>query len=116
LRALGILHLLFERSAECFEIRFEEPDVATHYAEMGNLLPLDPKIHGLRAHSKKIGSFWYRPGLLVDVLGVWIFISTKVFFFIVFLWRRPRACCYRSEAERFFVAPPPEAFITVCRA
>src|ERR1700733_13269621 len=68
-RDLGILHLLFERRAKCFEIRFKEPDVATHYAEMGNLLPLDPKIHSLRTHSKKIGSFWHGPGVRIAVRG-----------------------------------------------
>jgi hypothetical protein len=52
---LGILHLLFEGRAECFEIRYQKPDVATHYAEMGNLLSLDPKIHSLRTHTKKFG-------------------------------------------------------------
>jgi hypothetical protein len=29
---------------ERFEIRFEKPAVSTHYAEMGNLLSLNPKI------------------------------------------------------------------------
>src|SRR4029077_7946075 len=52
---LGILHLLFERSAECFEIRFQKADVSTHYAEMGNLLTLDPKIHSLWADAKISG-------------------------------------------------------------
>jgi|ERR1700733_1968390 hypothetical protein len=55
-RDLGILHLLFEHCAKCFEPRFKKPDVATHYAEMGNLLPLDPKIHSLWTHTKKLGS------------------------------------------------------------
>src|SRR6266852_9655056 len=54
---LAILHLLFESRAECFEFRFEEPDVSTHYAEMGNLLSLDPKIHSLRANAKIPCSF-----------------------------------------------------------
>src|SRR5438552_17913960 len=49
---LAILHLLFERSAERCEIRFEKPDISTHYAEMGNLLSLDPKIHSLRTNAK----------------------------------------------------------------
>src|SRR6266436_7138021 len=49
---LAIRHLLFEGRAECFEFRFEESDVTTHYAEMGNLLSLDPKIHSLWAHAK----------------------------------------------------------------
>jgi len=49
---LLILHLLFERRAEGFEIRLEKPDVATHHAEMGNLPSLDPKIHSLRADAK----------------------------------------------------------------
>ena len=40
---LAILHLLSERSAEGHEIRLEKPDIAAHYAEMGNLLSLDPK-------------------------------------------------------------------------
>ena len=44
-------------AAEYFEIRFEEPDVATPYAEMGNLLSLDPKIHSLRADAKKLRRF-----------------------------------------------------------
>src|SRR6266403_3403342 len=52
---LAIRHLLFEGRAECFEFRFEEPDVSTHYAEMGNLLSLDPKIHSLGAHAKEFG-------------------------------------------------------------
>jgi hypothetical protein len=54
---LAILHLLFKRSAEGFEIRFEKPDVSTHYAEMGNLLSLNPKIHSLGTDAKIGGSF-----------------------------------------------------------
>src|SRR5713226_2144950 len=54
---LAILHLLSEGRAECFEFRFEEPDVSTHYAEMGNLLSLNPKIHSLWAHAKIPRSF-----------------------------------------------------------
>src|SRR5215472_10624768 len=45
-------HLLFESCAEGLEIRFEEPDVAAHHAEMGNLLSLYPKIHGLDADAE----------------------------------------------------------------
>jgi hypothetical protein len=48
---------VFEGSAEGLEVRLEEPDISTHYAEMGNLLTLDPKIHSLCAHSKKYCSF-----------------------------------------------------------
>jgi hypothetical protein len=51
------LHLLFKRSAEGSEIRFEKPNVSTHYAEMGNLLSLNPKIHSLGADAKIGGSF-----------------------------------------------------------
>jgi hypothetical protein len=32
-----------ELRAEGLQLRFQEPDVATHYAEMGNLLSLQPK-------------------------------------------------------------------------
>jgi hypothetical protein len=53
LLGLGNSHLLFESCAEGLEIRFEEPDVAAHHAEMGNLLSLYPKIHGLRADAQK---------------------------------------------------------------
>src|SRR5947199_9253411 len=54
---LAILHLLFERSAERCEIRSEKPDISTHYAEMGNLLSLDPKIDSLRTNAKILRRF-----------------------------------------------------------
>ena len=47
LLGLANSHLLFERCAEGLKIRFEEPDVSAHHAEMGNLLSLYPKIHCL---------------------------------------------------------------------
>jgi hypothetical protein len=59
------LHLLFEGCAECFEIRLEKPDVATHYAEMGNLLPLNPKIHSLSTDAKKLSGFTNRMRAIV---------------------------------------------------
>src|SRR5712692_6973462 len=54
LRGLAILHLPFEAGAERLEIRLQKPDVSIRYAEMGNLPSLDPKIHRLRAHAKKL--------------------------------------------------------------
>ena len=33
---------------------------------MGNLLSLDPKIHGLRTHSKKFGGLSDSDGMLID--------------------------------------------------
>lgn len=45
-------HLLSEGCAEGLEVRFEKPDVAAHHAEMGNLLSLDPEVHGLDAHTQ----------------------------------------------------------------
>src|SRR3990170_2746998 len=56
LLGLAILHLLLEACAEGLQIRFQEPDVAAHHAEMGNLLSLHPKIYGLRADAKVYGS------------------------------------------------------------
>src|SRR5438445_5255663 len=53
LRGRAILHLLLEAAAEGLEIRFQKPDVAAHHAEMRDLLSLDPKIHGLRTHTKE---------------------------------------------------------------
>src|SRR5206468_10865485 len=50
-----------------FRIRFQEPDVATQYAEMGNLLSLNPKIHGLRADAKILGGFLNRERILLIV-------------------------------------------------
>src|SRR6266481_101738 len=47
-------------------------------------------------------------GCSLPSLGVWIFISTKVFFFMVFLCHRPRALCYRFVPERFFAVTLPE--------
>jgi hypothetical protein len=44
---------MLERSAEGLEIRFQKPDVSAHHAEMGNLLSLDPKIHGLGTDTKE---------------------------------------------------------------
>ena len=38
-----------------FRDPIEKPDIATHYAEMGNLLSLNPKIYRLLAHAKKFG-------------------------------------------------------------
>src|SRR4051812_46998856 len=48
----AISHLLFESCAEGLKIRFEEPNIAAHHAEMGNLLSLNPKIHRLRADAE----------------------------------------------------------------
>src|SRR5262249_8822414 len=48
----AISHLLFESCAEGLKIRFEEPNVAAHHAEMGNLLSLNPKIHRLRTDAQ----------------------------------------------------------------
>jgi hypothetical protein len=42
-----------EGCAEGPEFRFQKPDVATHHAEVGNLLSLNPKIHRLRADAKE---------------------------------------------------------------
>jgi len=42
-----------ESCAEGPEFRFQKPDVATHHAEVGNLLSLNPKIHRLRADAKE---------------------------------------------------------------
>ena len=53
LLGLGISHLIFESCAEWLEIRFEESDISAHHAEMGNLLSLYPKIHGLRADAEE---------------------------------------------------------------
>jgi hypothetical protein len=44
---------LFELRAEWLQIRFQKPDVATHYAEVGNLLSLYPRIQQLAAHAKE---------------------------------------------------------------
>ena len=52
LLGLAIPNLLFELSAEGLQLRFQEPDVAAHHAEMGNLLSLNPKIHRLRADAQ----------------------------------------------------------------
>ena len=57
LLGLANSHLLFECCAEGLEIRFEEPDVAAHHAEMGNLLSLYPKIHCLDADTQVHGGF-----------------------------------------------------------
>jgi len=56
LLGLPTLHLLFELRAERLQLRFEKSDVATHYAEMGNLLSLNPKIHRLGADAEKLRS------------------------------------------------------------
>src|SRR3972149_3995409 len=56
LLGLAIFHLPLEACAEGPQIRFQEPDVAPHHAEMGNLLSLHPKIYGLRADAKVYGS------------------------------------------------------------
>src|SRR6266699_5777674 len=84
---LATLHLLFERSAERCEIRFEKPDVATHYAEMGNLLSLDPKIHSLGTDAKKLGSLpnceWI---FLRDCRGSPVEFNEKVAIHMRFLW------------------------------
>jgi hypothetical protein len=53
LLGLAIPHLVFELRAEELQIRFQEPDVAAHYAEMGNLLSLYPKIHRLAADTQE---------------------------------------------------------------
>ena len=45
--------LLLKTGVEWLAIRFQEPDVSTHDAEMGTLPSLDPKIHGLGAHAKE---------------------------------------------------------------
>src|SRR5437899_10552730 len=50
---LVIAHLVTESCAEGPEFRFQKPDVATHHAEVGNLLSLNPKIHRLRADAKE---------------------------------------------------------------
>src|SRR5262249_52534507 len=63
---LLILHLLFERRGECFEIRFQEPDVSTDYAEMGNLHSLNPKIHSLRTDAKIERSFLHGEWLVIE--------------------------------------------------
>ena len=52
LLGLANSHLLLECCAEGLEIRFEEPDVPAHHAEMGNLLSLNPKIHRLDADAE----------------------------------------------------------------
>ncbi len=54
---LLILHLLSEGCAERVQIRFQEPNVATHHAEMGNLLSLNPKIHRLRTDAMTRAAF-----------------------------------------------------------
>ena len=41
---LVVLHLLFELSAEGSKLRSERTDVASHHAEMGNLLSLNPAV------------------------------------------------------------------------
>jgi hypothetical protein len=46
-------HLVTESCADGPEFRFQKPDVATHHVEMGNLLPLNPNIHRLRADAKE---------------------------------------------------------------
>ena len=48
--------------AEWLQIRFQKPDVATHHAEMGNLLSLYPKIHRLPADTKETGGVPDRQG------------------------------------------------------
>ena len=53
---LAIAHLKSESCAEWLQLRFQKPDIATHHAEVGNLLSLYPKIHRLRADSKEDGS------------------------------------------------------------
>src|SRR5262249_42397587 len=60
----AIPHLLLETCAKRFEIRFQEPDVSSHNAEMGNLLSLDPKIHGLRTDAKVPRGFANRHWIL----------------------------------------------------
>ena len=47
LLGLANSHLLFECCAEGLQIRSQESNVSAHHAEMGNLLSLYPKIHGL---------------------------------------------------------------------
>src|SRR3989304_645513 len=56
LLGLAILHLPLEAWAEGRQIRFQEPDISPHHAEMGNPLSLHPKIYGLRADAKVYGS------------------------------------------------------------
>jgi len=51
---LAILHLLFELRVESLQIRFQKSNVATHHAEVRNLLSLYPKIHCLGAYTKEV--------------------------------------------------------------
>src|SRR3989442_11095600 len=55
---------LSEACAEWLQIRLQESNVATHYAEMGNLLSLDPKIHGLSTYAKILGGIAYAHGIV----------------------------------------------------
>ena len=52
-----IHHLLFELCAEGLQLRLQKSDVAAHHAEMGNLLSLNPKIHGLDADTQVHSGF-----------------------------------------------------------
>ena len=53
------------------QLRFQEPDVATHHAEVGNLLSLNPKIHRLRADAKENRSFPHTDGQFVSDCRKW---------------------------------------------
>ena len=61
----AILHVLFELRAECLQIRFQEPNITTHHAEVGNLLTLHPKIYRLSAHTEEVrglfDGYWHFP-------------------------------------------------------
>src|SRR4029077_6504698 len=54
-----------ELRAEWLQLRSQEPDVATHNAEVGNLLSLHPKIHRLPAHAKISSGLLYRERNLI---------------------------------------------------
>jgi hypothetical protein len=71
LLGLANSHLLFELSAEGLQLRFQEPDVATHYAEMGDLLSLNPKTDRLRADAKKNCGFAHADRQFVDGRAGW---------------------------------------------
>jgi hypothetical protein len=69
---LPILHLLFELRAERLQVRFQKSDVATHHAEMGNLLSLNPKIHCLDADAEVGGRLSNVKGKLFATKGdIW---------------------------------------------
>ena len=72
LLALPILHLLFELRAEAkSNSDFSSLDVATHHAEVGNLLSLNPKIHRLRTDAKENRSFPHTDGQFVSDCRKW---------------------------------------------